>query len=273
MDELKGTFEALKAVIKSDEDYLLPNEARKKGLAVLLKRIFDVAAKLSSRPFGPLKYLVIEGMDEDTIWEEIQTYVKPMINYYERKTKKIMNEVSKRDQQRLTEQEAESESVEETSHDSYSSGGEDELGSEGEEAAEEGDGEDDEDDEDDEEDEEDDASDDNDVHKEQPNLPATNYDSDEDVRMEAWLDEFETLEQKHSRRQERKERKLGHGQSQGQGGDWSDEDDEDDDLSLVQKAMYDSDGESTEEEEEEEEEKVGGRGMGMVKGKGGKGKG
>eukprot|EP01031_Cornospumella_fuschlensis_P032353 gene32353-39126_t len=292
MEELSATFEAIRAAVKSDDSYLLPSDARRKGLAALMKQIFDIAAKLSSRPFGPLSSLVIEGMDEDTIWEEIQTYVKPMINYYERKTKKLTSEISKRDQLRLAAQEAEPDATEEASHDSFSSEGEEESGSEGEEVEDGNSMDDDEDaeevnddsDEDENEDDEDDGDEEDDEERGDNNIgddmdevsdrvaPSTQYDSDEDVRMEAWLDDFEALENKHQRRQELKEKKLkmsqGHGQSQSQSKDWDEEDEDDeDDLSLVQKAMYDSEDDEDEDDEEEEDarRRRGGKGKPSMK--------
>lgn len=242
MEVLNQSLLDLQKHLTNEVDYLLPSAPKSQQLAELLKKLFDQSAGMSTRPFGPLATLAVDGLDEETIWEELQTRVKPLLNYFENKTKKMVNRL---DAVRAAKEAKLQQAMEEDSDE------DDEGITEGSEESEE-DGDEEQEDEEDgsedmelDQDDEDEDNEDQDGGKRRSKKPLPNYDSDEDVKMEAWLDDFEDLENKH---REKEERRQEHDDPY---------DDEEDDLSLVQKAMYDTDdGEDDEDDDEEEEEEI-----------------
>eukprot|EP01039_Chlorochromonas_danica_P002840 gene2840-3100_t len=159
---LRESLTAFKAVIAHEEDYLIPSAERSASLLLLLKALYDSSSSSSLRPYGPLTSLVVEGQDEETIWEE--------------------------DALSEEEEEEETPSVEE-----------EEMEQEEEEQEEE---------------------------------EEEGYGSAEDERMEAWLDDFEALEERHRRKAERREKRLLPNAEPRD--DYNEEDDdEEDDLSFV----------------------------------------
>lgn len=243
---------------------MLPNENRVQKLATVLKSLYDASSSTGMRKFGTLQSLVVEGMDEESMWEEIQTRIRPLINFYEKKTKKLTAKLASMENMINDDDDNDGDDndrdADETSKDSQSEGSDDDSGSDqedGEDGEEDEDQDEDEDEDEDEdvdedEEDEDDGSDEHIGSEEENDRPRTagrdqGYDSDEDLKMEAWLDDFEEMENKHRERQERREQRLREGAD-----NYDSEDDEDDDLSIAMRGMYDSEGDDDEEDEEED---------------------
>jgi hypothetical protein len=60
----------------------------------MLKDTFDTSSLLTERSFGPFKELVTEGMDDESLWEEIQTKNRPAIRYIKNKVVKISKKLN-----------------------------------------------------------------------------------------------------------------------------------------------------------------------------------
>eukprot|EP00981_Chlorochromonas_danica_P002742 scaffold537_cov180-Ochromonas_danica.AAC.47 len=245
---LRESLTAFKAVIAHEEDYLIPSAERSASLLLLLKALYDSSSSSSLRPYGPLTSLVVEGQDEETIWEEVQTRLRPLLNFCERKTRRLLQRATppppppatttsgldESEEEEEEEVEEEEDEEEKTSQDALSEEEEEETPSVEEEEMEQ-------------------------EEEEQEEEEEEGYGSAEDERMEAWLDDFEALEERHRRKAERREKRLLPNAEPRD--DYNEEDDdEEDDLSFVQHAMYDSEMEEEEEEEkgqqEEEEEEI-----------------
>ena len=53
-------------------------------IANITKLLFDFAKKTEPEPLGSLPTLLIDGFDTEQIWEEIQTYNKPLLSFFNR---------------------------------------------------------------------------------------------------------------------------------------------------------------------------------------------
>lgn len=60
----------------------------------MLKDLFDISSTLTERSFGPFKELITEGMDDESLWEELQTRNKPAIRYIKNKVLKISKKLN-----------------------------------------------------------------------------------------------------------------------------------------------------------------------------------
>ena len=59
----------------------VPSQEKYKTLLNILKGVFDVSVESSTKRFGPLQRLHINGVDSESIWEEIQTRNRPLLRY------------------------------------------------------------------------------------------------------------------------------------------------------------------------------------------------
>ena len=62
-------------------------------LTLLLKQLYDASSGASSRPLGPLQQLHVDGVDTDTIWEELQSKNRPLKRLIKNKSKKLMSKL------------------------------------------------------------------------------------------------------------------------------------------------------------------------------------
>lgn len=79
-------------------------------LTLLLKQLYDASSGASSRPLGPLQHLHVDGVDTDTIWEELQSKNRPLKRLIKNKSKKLMTKLI---YEAESEDESEGEAVEE----------------------------------------------------------------------------------------------------------------------------------------------------------------
>jgi hypothetical protein len=61
-------------------------------LRSLLKEIFQYSVDHSSKCYGPLNSLVVDNVDEEIIWEELQTRNNPLIRFIKKCTKKWLQD-------------------------------------------------------------------------------------------------------------------------------------------------------------------------------------
>lgn len=56
----------------------------------LIKYLFDKASVDSPRAFGPFTELYVDGLDYETVWEELNTRNKPLLRFLKRVTRRIL---------------------------------------------------------------------------------------------------------------------------------------------------------------------------------------
>ena len=187
----------------------LPSQPKYELLKGLLKRLFEASVKASERKIGSVVELVIEGLDSETIWEEIQTRNRPLLRYLNSNLKRLKDRLKARPAIGSEDEDEESE-VEGSEEDADSAADdEDELGDseeeEDEQAAGGGDG------------------------SEKPDLTA----EEEVDYLEAFMEEVEEMENKYVDRLKRKGAEDGH-----RGYTEDDDEDEEFDFDLAEKGLY-----------------------------------
>lgn len=71
------------------EDFAAPTESLKIEALASLKNLYDTANLMTNRNFGPLRSLVVENLDIESIWEEIQMRNKPVLRYLKKYKRKF----------------------------------------------------------------------------------------------------------------------------------------------------------------------------------------
>lgn len=188
-----------------------PTSEFQDSLTASLKLIYDKAVALSSAPYGPFDQLVVDGIDPDSIWEEIQSRNDPLTAAILKKLASLVDagdEDEVDDDGEYAEDNEEEEDIEgegpNEEDDSNSDGEEYGALEEGEEANENND-EEDEDDDDDDDDDDIEVEGGDDYEDEDAMDPARPLTEDEEGDMEEHLDQ---LEREEMRREERNARKL-----------------------------------------------------------------
>jgi hypothetical protein len=77
-------FEVIEKVlleVKSIDKLAAPSKDASNDFSILLKSLYDSSVQISRKKVGPLDQLAVVGLDDDTIWEEIQTRNKPLLRY------------------------------------------------------------------------------------------------------------------------------------------------------------------------------------------------
>ena len=76
---------------KEVDDLCVPSKEKALELKGLLKEVFD--SLKSSKRYGPFSELVINGMDADSIWEELQTRNRPLLRSVKKRIAGLTNHV------------------------------------------------------------------------------------------------------------------------------------------------------------------------------------
>lgn len=82
-------FQRLSAEISKDEQYCTTDLQKSDRLRTILEELYAYSVSCSSKQFGPLDKLVVNGVDEESLWEELQTRNKPLLRFIEKKLKYI----------------------------------------------------------------------------------------------------------------------------------------------------------------------------------------
>ncbi len=198
----------LKSELSKEEDFCIPSQKKVDCLRSLLKTIYDISSSSTNRKFGPLSTLLVEGLDEESIWEELQTRTKPLARFVEKRTKLL----DRKYQQKLKKKTLVAKKFDDNSDDET-----EESGRESDEEPLIRDDDDEDDDDDDDNDEEigdlqiseteETSSDEADEEESRMNNNIST-DFKDDVEMEAWLDAFEEMEYAHKEKMERKEKRA-----------------------------------------------------------------
>lgn len=217
-------WDRLSKELKAPEDYCVANVDKAERLKELIKAVYELASSFSARGSGPLKSVLIQGVDEETLWEQLQTRNNPLLKYL----RKYMKSASSRNLEFIPmEEDATSEDVSDEEMDEDDED-EDVDADDHDEVDDDEDDDNDSGDEDDEQ-EEDESSGDEDESESYDSDDVTNeeeddgaaeeprkkigssgdgWDTDEELGMEAWLDATEELDEKHRQKQENREKRV-----------------------------------------------------------------
>jgi U3 small nucleolar RNA-associated protein MPP10 len=257
-------LERVQGELKHIDELCVPSAVKCKELNNILKSLFDYSTAAAERSFGPFDQLLVEGMDTESIWEQLRSRNGPLTKFIKRKTTSLIKTISghealteartHRVHKRGDDDEAErSDDYEYADEDEKLSEEPENQSSSGEEMDEdddfeEGEGEKEEEEEDWDENEVDDEEDEGgeDVsgasdENASEDAALEDYDSD---GMEAWLDQQEEADEKHRNKMSRLEQLLAHKGAVEEGDSAAEEDDE----MLAARALYedsDDDGAGT----------------------------
>lgn len=190
---IAGSLEELCAPSKETEMKILDN----------LKHMFDESVSHSTKQFGPFDSLIVEGMDADSIWEEIACRNRPLTRHVQKKLAHLLT-VTRKEKTPAAAGKSKSASKKGNAHEAVTS---EEDNSESEIDEEEGDAEDDDDDDeqfdeefDDEEDGDGDGEEEGDDFEEEDDEDDDENDGenegDEEDVQEKFLDDFDAMEEK-----------------------------------------------------------------------------
>jgi U3 small nucleolar RNA-associated protein MPP10 len=229
------------------DELCVPSVSKREELLQSVKDIFDFSVKVGKRSFGPFEELLINGMDTESIWEEVRSRNGPLTKFIKKKTSALIKTIRRHEELKGSK----NQKRDHESGDSSSSGEEEPTVDEVKESDEFDDDENNPDNDegtyDYSEDDEEVGTEDVDVAAEEDSIDSAgeertgdsaieNYDSD---GMEAWLDKEEELEEKHRAKMERREARLAHKGAVEEGDSDSDEDDE----MLAARALYEDEDE------------------------------
>ena len=80
--------------IKTIDQHCAPSQETATRLALLLKALYDSSVLTSKKTIGPLAQLSIDGLDDETIWEELQTRNKPMLRHFRKVTEHLKKSIA-----------------------------------------------------------------------------------------------------------------------------------------------------------------------------------
>ena len=237
-------LERVQNELKNVDQLCVPSSTKSQELNGLLKDMFDYSASAAKRSFGDFDTLLVEGMDAESIWEQLRSRNGPLTKFIKRKTTSLIKVISAHETLSKEhasfpegEQGVDSEEFEflEKEEDYYEEEGKDEE--EEEEEEEEGGARGEELDEGVEEDDYEEG--DEDMNEEYGDDDGAdddeNYDSD---GMEQWLDAQEEADEKHRNKMIHLEQLMAHKGAVEEGDSDADEDDE----MLAARIMYEDDG-------------------------------
>eukprot|EP01032_Pedospumella_encystans_P019834 gene19834-22544_t len=233
--------------VKSIDKLCAPSQEAADDLSLILKNLYDSSVQISRKKVGPLDKLAVTGLDDETIWEEIQTRNKPLLRYLTKLVTRLKKKVQAAELLEVSSEEDEEMDVDATDFVEIGDGeGEDENESVGE-------------DEDDEEEEENDSEGAFDSEDDEGDFDETRDDfvgseseqedaesegdelvGDSEDDMEAWLDREDELEMNRTAREERRNKKAD--KKQTADSDDEEEPEEADEMAFVQQHMYEDDG-------------------------------
>lgn len=200
--------------VKSIDKLCAPSQEAADDLSLILKNLYDSSVQISRKKVGPLDKLAVAGLDDETIWEEIQTRNKPLLRYLTKLVTRLKKKVQAAELLEISSEEDEEMDVDTTDFVEIGDGeGEDENGSVDED-------EEDEDEENDSEgafDSEDDEGDFDETRDDFVGSESEQEDTesegdelvgDSEDDMEAWLDREDELEMNRAAREERRNKKA-----------------------------------------------------------------
>mmetsp|Transcript_116521 Transcript_116521/g.228626 ORF Transcript_116521/g.228626 Transcript_116521/m.228626 type:complete len:690 (+) Transcript_116521:28-2097(+) len=228
---MEGIIDQLLLEVKRIDELCSPSDSASGNYRELLKKLYDASGAVSRRQIGPLLELTTNGLDDESIWEQLQTRNNPLLKFTEKSLKRIKKRVDFFLEQQAEQSEEEASEMDEV-EDEIEDGDEESTNSEpeSEENYDESD---------------EDNGEDNEEMDESDGELAGNSDQaslDSDDRMEAWLDQEDEMEIDRQYKAEKRGGNPDDGEDdvEGPGAD---------DLKYVQETLYDLSDEDSDDEE------------------------
>ena len=194
--------------VKSIDKICAPSKEVADDLSLILKNLYDSSVQISRKKIGPLDKLAVTGLDDETIWEEIQTRNKPLLRYLTKLVTRLKKRVQAADILEVSFDEDEDMNVDIAEDEEEDDGDDGCMDEEDEEENESADGAiDSEDDEGDFDESKDDFVG-SDSEQEVNDDEGDELVGDSEDDMEAWLDREDELEMNRAAREERKSKKA-----------------------------------------------------------------
>lgn len=80
---------SLLASVGGPEEFCVSSECKSRVLLARLKDVYNCFQEGAVQPFGPLEELLVDGMDLESIWEELQTWNRPMIRSLKKRVRRL----------------------------------------------------------------------------------------------------------------------------------------------------------------------------------------
>ncbi len=78
-------FEELKDALLGADNFCVATDSTQSKTRSLLKEVYDSSSFLSTKTFGPFSKLIVDNLDEESIWEEIQSRNRPLTRHLQKK--------------------------------------------------------------------------------------------------------------------------------------------------------------------------------------------
>lgn len=202
------SLQDLENIAKKSDLFCAPSATLQEEVLAVLKNLYDSSTEISktSKAFGPFSELIVDGMDEESIWEEIHSRNRPQTRFIQKKIEKLLSRIGEEGEKELIEDsgaendiEVSGEELEED--DSYEEVGQDDDDNSGEFNQHEGS---------DDEIGSDNSEESGEDEREDGVLRTEPLEEDEQERMnmDSWLDEMEELDYKRVQKKESKLSKI-----------------------------------------------------------------
>ena len=96
---LKEHLERVLELIKAIDELCIPSQQLADRYSQLLKEVYDASVELlpKNRQLGPVAELILAGMDDGSIWEELQTKNRPLLRYVNKVSTRLLRSAEKPD--------------------------------------------------------------------------------------------------------------------------------------------------------------------------------
>lgn len=96
---LKEHLERVLELIKVIDELCIPSQQLADRYSQLLKDVYDASVELlpKNRQLGPVTELILAGMDDGSIWEELQTKNRPLLRYVNKVSTRLLRSAEKPD--------------------------------------------------------------------------------------------------------------------------------------------------------------------------------
>lgn len=95
----------LREELKGVDSLCAPSPQRVIGLSQLLKDLYDHSSDAApGKRFGPLSSLTVDGMDLESLWEQLQTRNRPLLRFIKKKTSSLFQALKAKQQQQQQQQ-------------------------------------------------------------------------------------------------------------------------------------------------------------------------
>jgi len=94
---LKEHLERVLELIKAIDELCIPSQHLADRYSQILKDVYDASVEIlpKNRQLGPVAELILAGMDDGSIWEELQTKNRPLLRYINKVSTRLLRSAEK----------------------------------------------------------------------------------------------------------------------------------------------------------------------------------